>query len=99
MQNVRNEKTGLLMDNCLPHLTPVVTDLLSEARVRIVIFAPHTTQIFQALDLDLTLFGVLKRRGQYQFPFGDDARSARFIKKVSRDFRSTLTDINIWRAF
>jgi hypothetical protein len=74
-----------------------VIDLLSEARVRIVTFTPHTTQIFQALDL--TLFGVLKRRGQYQLPFGDDAGSSRFIKKLYRDFRSTMTDINIWGAF
>jgi hypothetical protein len=81
-----------------PDLIPVVIDLLSQARVRIVTFAPHTTQIFQALDLnlDLTLFGVLKRRGQHQLPLGDDAGSARFIKKISRDFRSTMTDIKIW---
>jgi hypothetical protein len=94
MQNVRNEEAVLLMDNCSPHLTPAVIDLLSEARVRIVTFALHTTQIFQALDL--SLFRVLKRRGQYQLPFGDDAGSARFIKKVYRDFRSTMTDFNIW---
>jgi hypothetical protein len=69
-----------------------VIDLLSEARVRIVTFAPHATQIFQGLDL--SLFEVLKRLGQYQLPFGDDAASARFIKKIYRDFRSTMTDIN-----
>jgi hypothetical protein len=85
------------MDNCSPHLTSVVIDLLSEARVRIVTFAPDTTQIFQALDL--SLFGVLKRRGQYQLPFGDDAGSAPFIKKIYRDFRSSMTDVNIWGAF
>jgi hypothetical protein len=62
IQNVRNEEAVLLMDNCSPHLTSIVIDLLSEARVQIVAFPPHTTQIFHALDL--TLFGVLKRRGQ-----------------------------------
>jgi hypothetical protein len=94
MQNVRNEEAVLLMVNCSPHLTPVAIDLLLEVRVRIVPFAPHTTQIFQAHDL--TLFGVLKKRGRYQLPFGDDSGSARFIKNVYRDFRSTMTDINIW---
>jgi hypothetical protein len=97
MQNVRNEEAVLLMDNCSPHLSPVVINLLSEARVRIVTFAPHTTQIFQALDLGL--FGVLKRCGQYQLPFGVDAGSARFIKFIYRDFRSIMTDVNIWGAF
>jgi hypothetical protein len=96
MQNIPAEDAVLLMDNCLPPLILVVIDLLSNARVRIVPFAPHTPQIFQVLDLDLALFGVLKGRGQYQLPFGDDTGSARFIKEVHHDFRSTLTDINIW---
>jgi hypothetical protein len=72
-----------------------VIDLLSEAHLWIIAFAPHTTQIFQALDLDLSLFGVLKRRGQYQLPFGDDAGSAPFIKQVYCDFQSTMTDLNM----
>jgi hypothetical protein len=97
MQNVRNEEAVLLMDNCSPDFAPVVIDLLSEARVRIVTFAPHTTQIFQALNL--TLFGVVKRLGQYQLPLGDDAGSSRFIKKGDRDCSSTVTYINIWGAF
>jgi hypothetical protein len=97
MQNIRNEEAVLLMDNCSPHLTTVVIDLLSEVRVWIVTFAPNATQLFEALDL--TLVGVLKRRGQYQLPFVNDAASARFIKKGYRDFRLTMTDINISRAF
>jgi hypothetical protein len=99
MQSIPEETAVRLMDNCSLHLTPVVIDLLSTARVRIVPFAPHTTQIVQVLDLDFALFGVLKRRGQYQMPFGDDRRTARFIKKVYHDFRSTMTDINIWGHF
>jgi hypothetical protein len=97
MQNVLNEEAVRLMDNCSPQLTPVVIDLLSEGLARIVTFAPHTTQIFQALDL--TSFGVLKRRGQYQFPFADDAGRAGVIKKLCRDFQSTVTDIHLWGAF
>jgi hypothetical protein len=73
MRNVRNEEAVRLMDNCSPHLAAVVIDLLCEARVWIVTFAPNTTQIFQVLDL--ILFGAVKRRGQYQLRFGDDARS------------------------
>jgi hypothetical protein len=67
--------------------------LLSTARVRIVIFTSHTMQIFQVLDL--TSFGVLKKRGQYQLPCGDDA-AARFIREVCRDFRLTMIDVNLW---
>jgi hypothetical protein len=99
MQNIPEEDAVLLMDHRSPHLTPVVIGLLSNACVRVVTFAPHTTQIFQVLDLDLALFGVFKRRRQYQLRSGDDTGSARFIKKVYHDFRSTMTDINRWGAF
>jgi hypothetical protein len=87
------------------HFTPAVIEFLSTGRLRVVVVTvapqPHTTQIFQVLDL--TLFGVLKRRGQYQLPLEDDAGSARFIKKMhhDHDFRMTITMIesNIWGAF
>jgi hypothetical protein len=79
------------------HITPGVIELLSTARVRVVTSAPHTTQIFQVLDL--TLFGVLKRRDQYQLSLEDDAASTRFIRKAYHDFRMTMVEPNIWRAF
>jgi hypothetical protein len=93
------------MDHCFPHVTPAAIELLSTARVRVVVvtFAPQprTREIFQVLDL--TLFGVLKRRGQYQLPFEDDPGSVRFINKMyhDQDFRMTMTMIkpNIWGAF
>jgi hypothetical protein len=93
IQDLREEDAVLLMENCSPHLTPVVRDLLSTTSLRIVTFAPHTTQIFQVLDL--ALFGVFKRRAQYQLPFDDDGRRARFTRKGSHDFRSTMANANI----
>jgi hypothetical protein len=74
-----------------------VIDLLSNARVRSIAFEPHITQIFQVLDL--AFFGVLRRGRQHQLRFGDDTGSARFIKKVYHDFRSTTIHINKWGAF
>jgi hypothetical protein len=63
----RVEDAVLLLNNCSPHLSSAVIELVSTARVRVVVvtFAPqpHATQIFQVLDL--TLFAVLKRRGHY----------------------------------
>jgi hypothetical protein len=85
------------------HITPGVVDLLSTARVRMVLvtFAPqpHTTQIFQVLDL--TLSRVLKRPGQYQLLLIDDAGSVRLMKKMyhDHDFQMTITGPNIWGAF
>jgi hypothetical protein len=83
------------------HSTPGVIELLLTARVRVVVvtFAaqPHATQIFQVLDL--TLFGVLRRRGQYQLVREDDTGSTRLIRKVYHDFRMTMVEPNIWGAF
>jgi hypothetical protein len=101
VKDLRQEDAVLLMDNCLPHISPGVIEFLSTARVRVIVvpFAPQpqTTQIFQVLDL--TLFGVLKRRGQYQLALEDDAGSARFIKKMDHDFRLIMIEPNIWGAF
>jgi hypothetical protein len=84
-------------------MTPAVIELPLTAHLRVVTFAsqPHTTQIFSVLDL--TLFGVLKRRSKYQSPLEDDAGSVRFTKKMyhDHDFRMAMTMIepNIWGAF
>jgi hypothetical protein len=101
VKDLGEEDAVLLMDNCSHHITFGAIELLSTARVRVVTLAPqlHATHIFQVFDL--TLFGVLKRRGQYQLPLEDDAGSARFIRKVYHDFRMAMTRVepNIWGAF
>jgi hypothetical protein len=92
------EETGVLvMDNCPSHVTDDIIGLLTEARVRFITFAPHTTQIFQVLDV--TLFGVLKRRLGYKLPFEDEKETVRFRMKVYHDFKETKVESNIWRAF
>jgi hypothetical protein len=55
------EETGLLlMEKSPSHVIDDIIAVLTEARVRVIPFVPHTTQIFQVLDV--TLFDVLKRR-------------------------------------
>jgi hypothetical protein len=103
VEDLREGDAVLLTDNCSPRITPSVIELLSTARVRVLVvpFAPHTRQIFHVLDL--TLLGILKRRGQDQLPLEDDAENARFIRKAyhNHDFRMTMTMVepNIWGAF
>jgi hypothetical protein len=48
----------LLMDNCSPHVLDDIVAVLTNVRVRIITFAPHTTQVFQMLDV--VLFDALK---------------------------------------
>jgi hypothetical protein len=58
------------MDPCSGHLTDDLIRLLTEARVPVIASPPHTTQIFQILDL--TLFSVLRRSPRYELPFEAD---------------------------
>jgi hypothetical protein len=57
------EITVLLMDNHSNHISSAVIGLLSEARVRIITFAPDTIQIFQTVGR--AIFGILKQHPKY----------------------------------
>jgi hypothetical protein len=85
------------MDNCSAYVIDDVIHFLTEARVRVITFAPHTTHIFQVLDL--TLFGVLERRPRYEFPFEIDNSTVKFIMQVYHDLRETMVPSNVWGAF
>jgi hypothetical protein len=50
-----------VMDNCSHHISDEVVAVLTHARVRIITFASHITNIFQMLDV--VLFGALKKHG------------------------------------
>jgi hypothetical protein len=78
-------------------VTDDIIGLLTEARVCVITFAPHTTQIFQVLDV--TFFGVLKPCLGYKLPFEDEKETVTFIMKVYHDFKQTMVESNIWRAF
>jgi hypothetical protein len=97
LEEFAEEDAVLLLDNCPSHVTRGVIGILTDARVRVITFAPHTTQIFQILDM--TLFGVLKHQPRYDLPFDDDTATVKFIMKVYRDFKKTMVEPNIWAAF
>jgi hypothetical protein len=92
-----DEDAVLSMDNCPSHVDEEVSTILRDVRVRIITWPPHTTHVFQ--ELDLCLFGVLKRSGQYILPFDDNQTTADFFLKIDRMFRQTMTEPNIWGAF
>jgi hypothetical protein len=49
LERFAEEVLVLLMDNWLSHVTDDVVRLLTEAGVRVMTFASHTTQVFQVL--------------------------------------------------
>jgi hypothetical protein len=72
------------MDNCSADVSDEVICILTEARVRVITFAPQTTQVFQVLDL--TLFGGLKRCPMYELPFDENNATVKVITKIYHHF-------------
>jgi hypothetical protein len=84
----------LLMVHCSDDVSDDVIRILTEARVRVITFEPHTTQVFQVLDL--TLFGVLKRCPRDELPFDENNATVKVITKVYHDFTQTMARPNVW---
>jgi hypothetical protein len=97
LEEFADEEAVLLMDNCPSHVGELILSVLRDVRVRVISWPPHTTQIFQ--ELDVSLFGVLKRKGQYKLPIEDDQGTAAFRLKTYRAFKQTMIEANIWGAF
>jgi hypothetical protein len=72
LEGFADEDAVLLMANCPSHVGEHSLGLLRDAQVRVITWPPNTTQIVQ--ELDLSLFGVLKRKAQYKLPFDNDER-------------------------
>jgi hypothetical protein len=85
------------MHNCRPHVRQAVIDLLTQPRVHVVTLAPHTPNIVHVLDVTLRI--LIKRGGQYHLRFKTSKGTADFVFQTDKDFRSTMIDTNIWRAF
>jgi hypothetical protein len=62
LEGFADEDAVLLMGNCPSHVGEHVLGLLRDAQVLVITWPPHTTQIFQ--ELDLSQFGALKRKAQ-----------------------------------
>jgi hypothetical protein len=97
LEQFADDDAIVLMDNCPSHIGDVILNLLREERVHVITWPPHTTQIFQ--ELKASLFGVFKRKGQYQLPFDDDQPTATFLLNIYRTFKQTMVEANIWGAF
>jgi hypothetical protein len=81
------------MAHCSADLSDDMILILTEVRVPVIAFAPHTTQVFQVADL--TLFGVLKRRPRSGRPFIDADAIVTFLMTVYHDFTQTMVPSNI----
>jgi hypothetical protein len=69
---------------------------LTEVRVRILAFAPHTTQTFNILDL--TLSDVLKRSLRDELPSADGKATATVKMQAYHDFGGIVIEPNVLTA-
>jgi hypothetical protein len=70
LEEFTDEEAVLQMDNRPSDVGELILSVLRDARVRVISWRPNTMQISQ--ELDVSLFGVLKRKGQYKLPIEDD---------------------------
>jgi hypothetical protein len=87
----------LFMDNCSIHTRREVLQMLREHDVKVMTLPPHTTQVFQALDL--SLFGILKRKLRYKLLLGNDDRVVKFFPKAFHSLKQTFVPDNVRNAF
>jgi hypothetical protein len=73
----------LLCDNCSAHCSNDVLTKLSRHGVLVITYPPHTSHLFQVLDI--LLFGILKRAKKYQ---RRDDTMRREVDHVLRLFRA-----------
>jgi hypothetical protein len=82
------------MDNCSPHISDDFIAVLTrvrvrvKVRVRIIIFDPHTTHIFQILDV--VLFNALKKHATGLETLDEEQSAATFLLKVYHDFKQII---------
>jgi hypothetical protein len=87
----------LLMDNCSHHVSDDVVAVLTNERVRVFTFAPHTIDVLQMLDI--VLFNALKKRASGLEMWNEESGTVAFIVKLYHDFKQTMVEMNIWGVF
>jgi hypothetical protein len=92
----REEVVVLLMDNGAIHVAADMLRFLTEVRVRVLAFAPYTTQIFNVLAL--TLSGVLKRFFRHELASRDGNATLTFKMQAYHDFGEVVVEPNVLTA-
>jgi hypothetical protein len=95
--NLPNDEAVLLMDNCGSHIKPEIIDLLTAEKIRVITFAPHTTNIFQMLDV--SFFGIFKRKKSQFFETEDGPKVYLQLMKLLHCFYESANWFTITGSF
>jgi hypothetical protein len=74
-----------------------ILQTLENRRGKVLTFPPQTTVTFQCLDL--SLFGILKKKMNDKLPLEQQNSAAGFIRRIFRNLKQTLVPDNIRNAF
>jgi hypothetical protein len=85
-----DKEAVLLMDNCWIHVQTGTPQMLADHRVKVITFPPHTSHIFQSLDL--SLFGNVKKKMNYKLPLDSAEKTTGFIKRIFHTMKQTLEE-------
>lgn len=96
-QEFAHKGAVLLMDNCSIHVKVAILQKLADHDVKVITFPPHTSHIFQSLDL--SLFGNFKKKMNYTLPMETDEKAAEFIQRIFHLMKQTLVEDNVRSAF
>jgi hypothetical protein len=71
--------------------------MIADHQVQVVTFPPHTTPIFQSLDL--SPFGNIKKKMNYTLPLESDETTAGSIMRIIHTMKQALVEDNVRHAF
>lgn len=89
-----NKEGILLMVNCNCHAHEDVLKIFGANALKLITFAPHTTNEFQMLDLSFV--GALKKKKHSFFSDEIENDQLSFLSKLLRACYSIATPFNIW---
>jgi hypothetical protein len=84
-------EAALLMANSSPHVSDNVFAVLTNTRVRVITFAPHTTHVLQMLDI--VLFDALKKRASGLEMWNEESGTVAFTIKLYHDFKQRMVEV------
>jgi hypothetical protein len=97
LEEFAGREVVLLMDNCSVHRKLETLQVLAEHRVKVIPFPPQAMRMFQALDL--SLFGIFKKKMNYQLPVRNDKTTVGFIKRIFHNLKQSRVEDNVRSAF
>jgi transposase len=92
-----NGKTILILDNCTCHNSDYIDDICFENNIELVFLPPHSSNQLQVLDV--SLFGLLKRRIENINSKVDINIQSKHIAQIYSALQSSFTSQNIIASF